>query len=781
MLALVIRWRVHSQLVRRRRLHPLAHLLDVLLLHLVLLLLVLLLLENELLLLGLRWVLHLRLQQGLLLRLLVHAGLRLLLLLLVRHLLLLSGLELLLLILLEAKHLLLLLQVLGLLLLRLLVSLVVHHLNVAEAEVAHLELSILLASEIILVLGWLLAQLGEVWLALVVILLDVDMHRLGMLQIHLTLWRLLDQTLDLAVLLAHEQLLLLQLLLHQGLLVLLRLLLTLELALELLVVHFLLDGVLVGRLVGHVVVGGQLGWGHVLLGLRLRLLALVVGLRLLVLLQLLELDGVLQLHALIGLALELHVDWLRLAGVVLLLLWRLHAAIEGAYLDLLRDALSYLLLVFLLWLSHYHCLVLELALIVGHLQRLGLVDHVNLLLELQDLLLGGVKLGLLLNRSLLVLLVLLVVRLSLRLSLRRLALLQLLLRHDQLLLVLLILDGLVLLQLLVLVLGARYLVWHHHWDLLRLRSAFRVLLLTLHLLRLDLQWIHHLALVELLLIRQELLLSLWLWLQLGLGGVRWLHERLLSLILLLLLLETGVRLSKQKSSVGLVLLHLLLRLLLHPLTLHLELLLGHGHLLHLLLLIVGIGCLLLLEDLLLHLLLLLGCWLLLLLGLRLRNEGLLHLLVVLHHVVWSLLLAGLVEVLLLFQVFVDLGQVQRDVLGLAAAVGVHSLDVGLLLQVLDVGRKLVLYLSDWRLRSLWLLLHLGWLLFFGLLLVEGIQVACVLVVLGVSSVVRSSIFVLIASCVALLLVLLQDCETIWQLENWLLHLEVEDALVLAIH
>ena len=120
-------------------------------------------------------------------------------------------------------------------------------------------------------------------------------------------------------------------------------------------------------------------------------------------------------------------------------------------------------------------------------------------------------------------------------------------------------------------------------------------------------------------------------------------------------------------------------------------------------------------------------------------------------------------------------------MGLAAAVGVHSLDVGLLLHVLDVGRKLVLYLSDWRLRSLWLLLHLGWLLFFGLLLVEGIQVACVLVVLGVSSVVRSSIFVLIASCVALLLVLLQDCETIWQLENWLLHLEVEDALVLAIH
>lgn len=81
----------------------------------------------------------------------------------------------LLLVLLEAKHLLLLLQVLGLLL-RLLVSLIVHDLNVTEAEVAHLELSILLSGVVVLVLSSLLAQLCEVWLALVVVLLDVEVH-----------------------------------------------------------------------------------------------------------------------------------------------------------------------------------------------------------------------------------------------------------------------------------------------------------------------------------------------------------------------------------------------------------------------------------------------------------------------------------------------------------------------------------------------------------------------------------------------------------------------------
>lgn len=182
------------------------------------------------------------------------------------------------------------------------------------------------------------------------------------------LWRLLHQSLDLVILLAHQKLLLLQLLLHQGLLVLLRLLLILKLALELLVVDLLLDRVLVGRLIGHVVVGSQLGRGHVLLGLRLWLLALVVRLRL-VLLQLLELDGVLQLHALLGLGLQLHVDWLRLAGVVLLLLRRLHVGgIECVDLNLLRKALRHLLLFLLLRLSHHHRLVLDLALIVGHLQ-----------------------------------------------------------------------------------------------------------------------------------------------------------------------------------------------------------------------------------------------------------------------------------------------------------------------------------------------------------------------------------------------------------------------------
>lgn len=176
---------------------------------------------------------------------------------------------------------------------------------------------------------------------------------------------------------------------------------------------------------------------------------------------------------------------------------------------------------------------------------MGLVDHVNLLLKLQDLLLSGVEFGLLLNGGLLVLLVLLVVRLALWLSLGRLALLQLLLRHDELLLVLLILEGLVLLQLLALVLGARDLVRYHHWDLLRLGGAFRVLLLVLHLLLLDLQLrVQHLALVELLLIGHELLLSLWLGLQLGLGGISRLYEWFLSLVLLLLLLETGVWLSE---------------------------------------------------------------------------------------------------------------------------------------------------------------------------------------------------------------------------------------------
>lgn len=219
----------------------------------------------------------------------------------------------------------------------------------------------------------------------------------------------------------------------------------------------------------------------------------------------------------------------------------------------------------------------------------------------------------------------------------------------------------------------------------------------------------------------ELLLSLRLGLQLGLAGVGCLHGRLFSLVLLLLLLETGGCLSHHESSVGLSLLHLLLWFLLHPLALNLELLLGHGELLHLLLLAVGVRCLLLLEGLLLQLLLLVGCLLLLLLGLRLRHEGLLHLLVVLQEVALSLLLARLVKGLLLLQVFVDLGQVQGDVSGLAAAVGVHSLDVRLLLlKAFDVAYMLILHFNDWRLLTFLLLLHLGLFLFFGLFLVERI-------------------------------------------------------------
>lgn len=303
------------------------------------------------------------------LRLLVHVVLLGGLLLLVRQLLmLLGGLELLLLTLLEAEHL-LLLQLLGLLLLRLLVSLVVDHLDVAEAEGAHLELSILLSSVVVLGLGRLLGHLGEVWLGLVVVLLDVEVHSLlGMLQIHLALRRLLNQVLDLVVLLAQEKLLLvLELLLHQvRLLVLLRLL-TLKLPLELRVVDLLLDRILVGRLVRHVVVCGQVGRSHILLSLGLWLLALVVRLRL-VLLQLLELHGVFELHALLCLVLQLHVDGLRLARVLLLLLRRLNVGrIQCVHLDLLRNALSNLLLVFLLRLAHDHRRVLDLALIVGHL------------------------------------------------------------------------------------------------------------------------------------------------------------------------------------------------------------------------------------------------------------------------------------------------------------------------------------------------------------------------------------------------------------------------------
>lgn len=153
------------------------------------------------------------------------------------------------------------------------------------------------------------------------------------------------------------------------------------------------------------------------MSLRLWLLVLVIRLRL-ILLHLLKLHGVLQLHTLIALILELDLDWLRLARVILLLLGRLNVrGIESVDLDISGNALSNLLLVLLLRLAHDHCLVLDLALVVRDLHRLGLVYHVYLLLELKDLLFRRVKFRLLCDRSLLFLLILLIVRLALRLSL----------------------------------------------------------------------------------------------------------------------------------------------------------------------------------------------------------------------------------------------------------------------------------------------------------------------------------------------------------------------------
>ena len=68
----------------------------------------------------------------------------------------------------------LLLKLLGLL--WLLVSLVVDHLDVAEAQIAHLELRVLLSIEVVLVRGLLLRHLSQVGMGLVVVLLDVELH-----------------------------------------------------------------------------------------------------------------------------------------------------------------------------------------------------------------------------------------------------------------------------------------------------------------------------------------------------------------------------------------------------------------------------------------------------------------------------------------------------------------------------------------------------------------------------------------------------------------------------
>jgi len=141
-----------------------------------------------------------------------------------------------------------------------------------------------------------------------------------------------------------------------------------------------------------------------------------------------------------------------------------------------------LLFVVLLRLAHDHGLVLHLSLIVCDLHCLGLVNHVDLLLQLEDLLFSWVELGLLRGSNrLLFLLIFLIVRLTLWLGVR-LSKLLLLLRHHQVLLVLLILHSFMLLKLLILVLGTCHLAWHHHLSLLWLSSRLRILGLVLHLL-----------------------------------------------------------------------------------------------------------------------------------------------------------------------------------------------------------------------------------------------------------------------------------------------------------
>jgi len=236
-------------------------------------------------------------------------------------------------------------------------------------------------------------------------------------------------------------------------------------------------------------------------------------------------------------------------------------------------------------------------------------------------------------------------------------------------------------------------------------------------------------------------------------------------------LETSLSLTKHHTWISLVLLHILLGILYH-----LILLLAHWKLLHLLLLLI-------VGNLLLHLSLFLRSRLLLLLSLRLGHECLLHLLIVLDHVGLSLLLVCLMEVLLFLKVLVDLRQVQRDVLCLTTAVSIDSLDVVLMLLV-SGGRWLRRGLSHWCLcDNLWKWFHLGGLFSFRLFLVKRIWDRGCLpsVVLTITAILRCAVLIIIASSASLLLVLLENSETIWQLENWLLHLKIEDALVLAIH
>lgn len=137
---------------------------------------------------------------------------------------------------------------------------------------------------------------------------------------------------------------------------------------------------------------------------------------------------------------------------------------------LLQTTLSILLFVLLHCLTHDHVLILHLILLftrICHLRHwigLSFIDHFNLLLQLSDLLLLHIDLGLLLNILFEVLLIFLVIWLTLWLSLCRLTLSKLLLlRHHDCLLILLVHN--------------RIMLWH------LLNLSFRVCLLVLiHLL-----------------------------------------------------------------------------------------------------------------------------------------------------------------------------------------------------------------------------------------------------------------------------------------------------------
>ena len=82
--------------------------------------------------------------------------------------------------------------------------------------------------------------------------------------------------------------------------------------------------------------------------------------------------------------------------------------------------------------------------------------------------------------------------------------------------------------------------------------------------------------------------------------------------------------------------------------------------------------------------------------------------------------------------------------------------------------------------GLFWLLQLWWIVLLRLLLISRVEIGLILIIV-VGAGIRVVVLVVVACSVARLLVLLQDSQTIWQLENWLLHLQVEDALVLSVH